>query len=156
MLDELAQLGIEVHADGGELRFRPRSRMNPALAARVRIVKPEILAALAQRSKIELPGQRVTDKTDASLFAGSATSAKSRQPARRRTATTDRSTLPSVVSVAGQSETPKIARPQSSCYCCGKREFMRVSTGPCWVCATCHPALPFVEVLERWTVGGRS
>lgn len=45
-------------------------------------------------------------------------------------------------------------RPDSRCYCCRGRDYMRVSTGPCWVCSTCHPPLPFVEVLERWTIGG--
>lgn len=55
---------------------------------------------------------------------------------------------------AKAAERAKDGRPESRCYCCGGREFMRVSTGPCWVCATCHPPLPFVQVLERWTVGG--
>lgn len=64
------------------------------------------------------------------------------------------SSRPVAATTATVPEPATDGRPVSRCYCCRGREYMRVSTGPCWVCTTCHPPLPFVEVLERWTVGG--
>lgn len=43
----LTARGIELQAEGGRLRFRPREAMTPDLAERVKRHKPELLAMLA-------------------------------------------------------------------------------------------------------------
>ncbi len=43
----LTARGIELRAEGGRLRFRPRAAMTPDLAERVKRHKPELLAMLA-------------------------------------------------------------------------------------------------------------
>lgn len=48
LLDELQILGVRVWPDGGTLRFKaPVGAMTPALTARLRAFKPELLAILA-------------------------------------------------------------------------------------------------------------
>jgi hypothetical protein len=49
ILDELQAAGIRVEAREGRLRLLPASRVEEALAARVRLHKPAILALLASR-----------------------------------------------------------------------------------------------------------
>ncbi|HQA44934.1 MAG TPA: hypothetical protein PLM77_11130 [Phycisphaerae bacterium] len=46
LMGELAARGIELQAEGGKLRFRPRAAMTPDLAERVKRHKPELLAML--------------------------------------------------------------------------------------------------------------
>lgn len=48
LLAELRSLGVKVWPDAGALRYRaPASAMTPALTARLKVAKPELLAILA-------------------------------------------------------------------------------------------------------------
>ena len=46
ILAEAAQWGVELQARGGKLRYRPRGRMTPGLADRLKAYKAELLALL--------------------------------------------------------------------------------------------------------------
>ena len=47
LLLDLAQRGLSLEADGGDLVVRPRGKVTDELLAKLRVHKPELLAALA-------------------------------------------------------------------------------------------------------------
>jgi hypothetical protein len=53
LLDELAALGVQIEADGGRLRYRPRDRVTADLAQRLLARKGELLDLLAKRAESE-------------------------------------------------------------------------------------------------------
>lgn len=61
LLAELARRGIELQAQSGKLRYRPRASLTPELAVRVKTHKSELLVLLAQRPATAPPRFRFTD-----------------------------------------------------------------------------------------------
>ena len=50
LMADLVRRGIELGADGGKLRYRPRDRMTPALADRLKAHRSDVLAILGALS----------------------------------------------------------------------------------------------------------
>jgi hypothetical protein len=60
VLDDLQAAGVTVEAVDGRLRLMPATRVDEALAGRVRLHKPAILSLLAARSRLAVRGDRET------------------------------------------------------------------------------------------------
>jgi TubC N-terminal docking domain len=129
ILVELVRQGIQVAPHGAELRFKPLKAMSAELRARIAPHKTEILDLLTGRKSPDPPGQ-CPDKAD-------------------------RGSLPSALSVATAGgpahRLVEDHRPKNGCWNCAGRDFIRVSTGPNWICARCHPPLTGVAIVDRWT-----
>lgn len=123
LVADLQAQGIELAVHGGQLRCRPASAATPEVRARVAPLREHLIDLLSGEP------ERLAPRSD-----------------------TDGAPVHVEFELTPSRAGHPHDVPWRPCYTCGGIEFVRVQSGPMWICPRCRPPHPGATVVERMSL----